>query len=264
MKAFIAIALAVLSSAASALEMPEFSQFDHRIRSVVYNREDVVQLDTVIGVQTHIQVEDGEKYVTHAFGDSAAYAFATVENHFFIKPKADDANTNLTIVTNRRVYNFRLSFHAKRTDAKAMYSLSYEYPDTQRKLAEEARRVASIDHAFNYQRGLENTDYDMWGDLDIAPINTWDDQEFTYFKFSQNTDMPGVYMVDADGNESLVNRSAVGLANTIYAVQKVSKKWMLRLGERALAVENNSFDPLGVENITGTKSPAVQRVIKGN
>ena len=70
-------------------------------------------------------------------------------------------------------------------------------------------------------------------------------------------------MVDADGNESIVNRTTIGEANDIVVLHKVNAKWILRLGDRALAVWNEAYDPNGVRNTTGTASPEVKRVIKG-
>lgn len=252
----------VLSSQVFALAEPQTSFFDHRIRYTDYRRDDVVQLGTVVGYQTHIEVEEGEKYLTHAFGDSAAYVLAVKENHYFLKPVADNADTNLTIVTDRRVYNFRLRFTADQ-NAKAIYDLSFRYPDTLAAKAKELAEKSAIEAAFKERRGKANTSYAMAGDLELAPMNVWDDQEFTYFKFPANLDLPGIYLVDSAGNESIANRVSAGQANDIYAVQKVNPKWMLRLGDSALVVFNEAFDPVGVPNTTGTKSPSVKRVVKG-
>lgn len=259
------VLLAALSCTASAfaLDRPEFSKYDHRIRTAIYNRNDVVQLDTVIGIQTHIEFEEGEKYLTHAFGDSAAYALASNANHFFVKPTADNADTNLTIVTDRRVYSFRLQFHRNQKTALATYDLSFIYPDSMKKKAQEQAAKKSVEDAFKNSRGKANTAYSMAGDLEVAPLNVWDDREFTYFKFPGNVDLPGIYLVDAKGNESIVNRVGAGKSNDIYAVQKVAAKWMLRLGDdTALAIYNDEYDRLGVANTTGTKSPDVKRTIK--
>lgn len=69
--------------------------------------------------------------------------------------------------------------------------------------------------------------------------------------------------MDADGNESMVNRNTIGEANGVYSVHKVNAKWMLRLGDRALAVYNDAYDAIGVENKSRTQSPAVKRVVIG-
>ena len=255
--------LVAVAGQALALDYPVKSSFDHRVRSTTFNALDVVQLDTVIGITTHIELEAGEQYVTHAFGDSASYSFANTSNHVFIKPTAEQADTNLIIITDKRTYKFRLKFKPTR-EAKAIYSLSFNYPDTaHQKALEELRKQAVVDGFKQPPRGSYNTEYTMAGDLDIAPVHTWDNNEFTYFKFPGNVDLPGIYMVDAEGNESMVNRNNIGEANGVYSVHKVNAKWMLRLGERALAVYNDDFDAIGVENKSRTQSPAVKRVVIG-
>ncbi|MDI4522051.1 conjugal transfer protein TraO, partial [Escherichia coli] len=98
-----------LSGQALALEVGKGSPYDYRIKSVVYNPVDVVRIDSVAGVATHIVVAPDESYVTHAFGDSNSYAFTHVENNIFIKPKGEvPSDTNLVLVTNKRTYNIVL------------------------------------------------------------------------------------------------------------------------------------------------------------
>lgn len=260
---FLATLLGASVHSANALDIPEESPYDHRVRSTVYNANDVVQLDSVIGTATHIQLEDDERYLTHAFGDSASYSFAIQGNHIFIKPTAEQADTNLIVVTDRRTYKFRLTFKPTR-EARALYSLTFSYPDSQQRAREEAARAEAVKQGFAANpRSDYNFSYSMAGDLDIAPVNVWDDNEFTYFKFPGNVDLPGVYLVGADGDERIVNRNTIGKANRIYSVHKVNSKWMLRLGSRALAVYNEAYDPIGVENDTRTTSPRVNRVLKG-
>lgn len=248
---------------AFALDYPASSPYDHRIRSTTFNKNDVVQIDAVIGITTHIEFEPGERYVTHAFGDAASYSFAQSENHVFIKPVAEQANTNLIIVTDRRTYNFRLIFGPTR-EAKALYSLSFNYPDTaHKKTLEELRKQSVADGFKQAPRDRYNINYDVSGDLDVAAIHVWDNNEFTYFEFPGNVDLPGIYLVDADGNESMVNRNTIGESNHVYSVQKVNPRWHLRLGTRVAVIYNNAFDSIGVVNKSRTQSPKVKRVVVG-
>lgn len=249
-------------SSVYALKTPRAFAYDARVRGVTYNPHDIVQVETVIGVATHIVLEEGERYITHAFGDSEAWAFTNQDNHYFIKPKEQDADTNLTIITDRRTYYFRLHYH-ETNDALAMYGIVFLYPDSDKKRSKELARKLEIEQGFLGNVGGYNLSYTMSGDLDIAPINVWDSGEFTYFKFAGNRDIPGIYIVDAEGKESIVNRNTLGDANDVVVVHKVNPKWVLRLGRRALAVFNEAYDPEGITNITGTKSPVVQRVIRG-
>ena len=109
-KLALALLAAMIALPAQALDEPRSSKFDNRIRYTIYNPRDVVQLDAVIGIATHIVLEEGERYVTHAFGDAQAWSFAVEGHHVFIKPRADNAETNLTIVTDRRAYYFKLRY----------------------------------------------------------------------------------------------------------------------------------------------------------
>lgn len=244
-----------------ALKTPSPFRFDDRIRGVTYNPYDIVQVETVIGHATHIVLEKGEKYITHAFGDSEAWAFTTYGNHYFIKPKEEDANTNLTIITDRRTYYFRLGYH-ETNDALAMYGIMFLYPDSNKKQKNDLAQKDKIEQGFIGKIEGYNLSYTMSGDTDIAPVNTWDSGEFTYFKFAGSKDIPGIYMVDSDGRESIVSRNIIGDGNNTVVVHKTNPKWVLRLGRRALAVFNEAYDAEGVVNVTGTKSPDVVRVIK--
>ena len=85
--------------------------------------------------------------------------------------------------------------------------------------------------------------------------------EFTYFKFPGQRDLPAIYMVDPDGNESIVNRHSTGPSNEIVVVHKVAARWVLRLGARALAIWNDAYDAEGRRNESRTASPDVNRVL---
>ncbi len=132
-----------LAGPALALETPRSSRLDHRVRTVNYNAADVIQLDAVIGVATHIVLAPDERYVYHVFGDSQAYAFTYKDNHLFFKPTAEDANTNLIVVTDQRDYSFRLSYSDSRS-APALYKLVIRYPDAEARKRDQAAQQAAI------------------------------------------------------------------------------------------------------------------------
>lgn len=259
------VALALLFAAlgaapAAALETPRSSPFDTRVKAVFYNGDDVVQVDAVLGIATHIVLEEGEGIVAHAFGDSESYEFESTKNHVFIKPKAEGADTNLVIVTDKRSYKFRLVF--KETREGATYELLFRYRDTRAKAEQESLAKAAIEEGFS-EVVAANLDYTMSGDLDLAPVNAWDDGARTYFKFPANVDLPAIYAVDASGAESVVQRATAGFTNDVAIMPKVAEKWILRLGDRALAIFNEAYDAKGVVTASGTASPWVTRVVKG-
>jgi len=265
------IFLFLCSSTTYAMSTPANSNYDSRIKFTEYNSQDVVQLDGVVGIVTHIILEEDEKYVAHAFGDSEAWYFSSQDNHIFIKPKAEDGDTNLVLVTDRRSYNFRLRYHPSwhTNDKKGRvvlqdmtFQLAFKYPETEWKKQQEIVEKESIKTGLTIKDNRYNLNYTMMGDQDIAPINVWDDQNFTYFKFAGNKDIPAIYLVNQDGSESIVNRNTTGASNNVVVTHKVAKKWVLRLGDRSLGIYNQCFDQNGIENKTGTVSLAVERVVK--
>ncbi len=245
---------------ARALDGPPHATGDERIRHVIYDPDGVVTIEAVVGVATHIVLEQGETYLTHAFGDSKAWDFAVKANHCFLKAVATDADSNLTIVTDRRSYHFSLRLSTA-TGATPTFELVFQYPDrdSRRKREDGARRA--VEEGFARRSGSANLDYTMSGDLDLAPMNAWDDGEFTYFKFPGNRDLPAIYLVDPDGNESIVNRHGTGESSEIIVVHRVAQRWVLRLGTRALAIWNEAYDPAGRRNTSRTVSPDVSRVL---
>ncbi len=264
-----AAACLLAASPALAAQTPTPSKFDGRIGYVTYNAADVVTLHTTAGVATHIALQEGENYVTHAFGDAEAWSFAVERNHVFIKPKADLADSNLILVTDQRTYTFKLVYHASKA-AEVVYSMSFHYPDVAAKAKAAVAERGAIEAGFSAPPANARVNYTMSGDKAISPVNVWDDGKFTYFKFAPNRDVPAIYMVDADGQEAIVNRNSTGAASDVVVVQKVNAKWRLRLGHQVLGVFNEDLlagwdAPIAThpQSATGTSSDLVQRVVKG-
>jgi type IV secretion system protein VirB9 len=277
MKRFL-IALALLLPAIAIAEVsPQRGAYDARVRVVDYNPSNVVRLTTFYGVSTHVQFGDGEIIKDIATGDDQAWAMIPRSgNHLFIKPRATQADTNLTVITDKRVYQFALMVREDDRkndqawrDPNLIFSLSFRYPDEElAKLKVEAdalRRKASQEHL---QERLEtaksgNANYDYWvaGALEVSPTAVHDNGSFTRLTFGNNRDMPAIYAVDTEGEESLINANVEG--NTIV-IHRVFRKLILRKGNYVACLVNKSFDfDSGKDNTTGTIAPDVERVLKG-
>ncbi|HML83101.1 MAG TPA: P-type conjugative transfer protein VirB9 [Thiomonas arsenitoxydans] len=275
-------------SAAHAAITPPLGNEDPRVRVVPYQKMNVTELHTFFGVSTHIALDKGEQVQDIACGDSAAWDIVARGNNLFLKPRAQHADTNLTIITNRRTYNFELivlPFPANSTsawrDKHLIYSLSFLYPnDTVREqnalLAAQAQAAAREqaekeqrahaqkikDELKSVKTGVVNTDYWAAGNASITPIRAYDNGQFTYLTFGPHSPMPSVYALSRDDRESLLNTNVEG--NTIV-VQRLAHRLVLRFGKRVVCIENRGYSTAGAVPQTGTISPAVQRVIvKGN
>jgi len=249
-----------LAGPALALETPRSSRLDHRVRYVNYNAADVIQLDAVIGVATHIVLAPDERYVYHVFGDSQAYAFTYKDNHLFFKPTAEDANTNLIVVTDQRDYSFRLSYSDSRS-APALYKLVIRYPDVEARKRDQAAQKAAVQRSLQTVEGPVNwLAYTRSGDAAIAPVHAWDDGRQTWLQFAPGEDIPAVYRVTPDGQEVITNFHMAD--DRTMVLHRTSALWHLRLGNLVLAIHNETFGATPPPAHTGTTSPAVQRRVK--
>lgn len=250
----------VLPASALALENPRSSRLDHRVRYVNYNAADVIQLDAVIGVATHIVLAPDERYVYHVFGDSQAYAFTYKDNHLFFKPTAEDANTNLIVVTDQRDYSFRLSYNDSRS-APALYKLVIRYPEVESRRRDEAAQKAAIERSLKAAPTRVNwLAYTRSGDAAIAPVHAWDDGCQTWLQFASGADIPAAYRVTPDGQEVITNFHMAD--DRTMVLHQTSALWHLRLGDMVLAIHNETYGATPPPTHTGTTSPAVQRRVK--
>lgn len=278
MKRLLAFALLIPALAWGEIS-PQPGRFDPRVRVVAYNAQDVVNLTTYYGVSTHIHFGEGEFIEDKSIGagDPDAW-FINVsgnKNNLFIKPKQKFADMNMTVITNKRVYQFSLRVDPRPLkDLKTWrstvltYSLSFTYPDEEKAKAETLARIAEVKNRLGdmkmkfaeAKQAGQNIDYWAAGSDEIKPTAARDDGRFIYLSFSNNRDMPAVYVVDREGGEALVNTNVDG--NTI-AIHRLVRHLILRKGNAVVCVINKSFDANGgTDNTSGTIAPDVKRMMK--
>ena len=105
MKKLLLIAL-LLPALAFAEITPNKGELDSRVRVVDYSALNVVKLSTYYGVSTHIQFAKDEVITAIAVGDDKAWQVVDRGNSMFVKPKEHEADTNVTVITNKRNYQF--------------------------------------------------------------------------------------------------------------------------------------------------------------
>ncbi len=264
------LALGVFCGVAFAEQMPQPNAEDVRMATVHYDPNNVTEIFVKPGIFTQIVLEDGEQHEVHALGDEEAWHFAHYKNYLFIKPKQTLGTTNLSVVTNKRNYMFRVNYITDST-ATDMYQVRFIYPEVISQAEQEAKNKQVLENAFDKGKTTKtyNLDYTMRvrGNRTIAPVNAYDDSNFTYFKFAGNVDLPAIYAVDVSdtkyGQEILVNYTVQGIGNDTLVMHKVHGMWRLRLGDTVIDVYNNGLNGYGVLNQTGTISSEVERIELG-
>lgn len=221
---------------AQALQVPRPVATDFRIRKVRYSPNEVFKFTGHYGYQSSIEFADDEVIQTVSIGDSVAWLVDPVVNRLFIKPIEQDAETNMTVITDKRTYHFEL--HANETesvrDRRMIFVMRFLYPEDD---------LAAI--GFSEDEGIPdyesepekyNFQYSIQGSETISPIKIFDDGKFTYFEFPDvNAEVPAIFHVDAAGNEELVNYRARG---NYIVVERVSPVFTLRRGAYLLCVYN--------------------------
>jgi type IV secretion system protein VirB9 len=79
---------------------------DNRIKTYIYNPNEVYLLVLHFGYQSHIEFAKGEEIQTISLGDSYAWKITPLANRLFIKPLEKNMRTNMTIITSKRTYQF--------------------------------------------------------------------------------------------------------------------------------------------------------------
>ena len=276
MKRLLLIGLLVPAMAMAEITPPK-GDYDPRVRTVDYNPLNVVKLSTFYGVSTHVQFADGETIRDVAVGDDQAWKVVPRGSHLFIKPQAEKADTNVTVITDKRTYQFALVVQPRAVkdstawaDPNLIFSLAFRYPDEEAAKAAATAQKEALQARLGEIKGKlsdatkEGQNFDYWvaGSEEISPTAARDDGRFIYLTFTNNRDMPAVYSVDEQGNEALINTNVID-GNTIV-VQRLVRRLILRKGIAVASVVNKSFDlGGGMDNTTGTVSQDVERVIKG-
>ncbi len=253
------IAFYQIFSIGSAYALP--MAVDSRVRTFVYGENEVFQVGTSYGYQTTIEFAKNESVQTISLGDSVVWQIIPVDNRIFIKPLLEEAHTNMSVITNKRSYQFELSALPS-DDIKIIYIARFYYPDRDFELAyatsnsiyEEKRNISNFrpdiasenEEAPNFRKDTSasrsslnyNFNYSLEGPDSIAPIKVFDDGSSTFFKFRNNMEIPTITAINSDRAEKKLSTERVG---DFLRVNGIAREFVLRLGKDKVKVFNDSL-----------------------
>ncbi len=251
-KIFIKILLALLILTSSwysfAIRESRPTAIDSRIRVITYSTNDVFKYIGYYGYQSCIELAKDEEVVSISMGDTTSWQIVPAGFRIFIKPMEQDATTNMTLITNKRTYFFELYAEEAEDirDPDLVFNVKFLYPDEMDQdgiysVAQSSSPDSAPDltHPEKY-----NFNYSISGHEEIAPIKIYDDGEFTYLQFrDKNAEVPAIFAVDDDLNESMVNHRLSSSDANLFIVEQVFKKLTVRLGKKVVCIFNESFKP---------------------
>lgn len=208
---------------------------------------------------THIQFAADETIQSVAAGDTAQWELSPTKNrkNIFIKPKYEGIETSMTILTDKRTYQFVLRSTG---DGKKWYQrISWIYqsnmvlesdvqldqgqpsPSTpQASVAgtASAGAPASVAHGGDALDNLKpdalRFNYEITGDAPFKPTTVFDDGKFTYLRMPQDTqELPALFAVLEDSEFALVNYVIKG---DYLVAQRLLSEAVLKLGKREIRI----------------------------
>ena len=231
----IALLLAALSgSPAGAALKPTPGAVDPRIRLAPYDPDQVYEVSGTLGYQLTVEFGEGERIENVAIGDSLAWQVTPNRraNLLFLKPIEAHGRTNMTVVTNLRRYNLRLSAHAagKHADPDATYALRFVYP--------EPVRLAVVPPPPPEPPRDVNHAYTVTGTNRNLPSRVFDDGKSTYFQFAPGADYPAIYVLDEAQHEQVTN---LAFRDGFAVIDEVAPAFTLRDATGVALIRNTAF-----------------------
>lgn len=282
---------------ASAAELPAPGERDQRVRYVTYRQDDVTIIHVSRGVITRIVLGEDEKIIIAATGFQGECAKPEAEwciradvgtNQVWVKPKDHATHNNLEIRTDRRDYSLEFQVLADHTLGRsrklshgqgleeAMYRVIFRHPlslpnpqsvmalnaglDQAKQVREDQQAVA--DRLASFTPEPKNWAYSMEvlpGSDEIAPALVFDDGRFTYFSFPPNRDIPAIFYLSPVGEETRLN---VHMEKEFAVVERMGRRFILRLGQAVVGVWNDAYERDGVPPANGVTVSGVSRVLR--
>jgi type IV secretion system protein VirB9 len=234
-----AAALALL-----ALSAPLHAQ-DPRLVERFYDPAEVVRIEGKANVQTTIRFAEDELIENVAIGDSESWQVTPNKraNLLFLKPLAERASTNMTVVTNNHTYFFDLVASPK--NENPLYVLSFSYPEEidpaparqlEAEQPNEVEMAAATEPETIVDPAQLNFAWEGNGDRKLLPSRIYDDGAATFLAWPAGTPVPAILVKDKAGTEGPVNFAVRG---DVIVIEGVPRQIILRSGKDVATIGNN-------------------------
>ncbi len=247
----------------SAETIPVRGQVDARVRTAVYNPDQVYKLYGFVGYAVELIFEDGERFSGTGGGDLESVTVDAHGNSVLLKPRAAIVATNLVVFTDRRAYRFDYTVAARapnRLTDEVMYAVRFSYPPVLGANGEDLRAKVERDLAAATAARARNRDYWYCGNRALQPVATSDDGVHTRITFGEHSEIPAIFVRNEDGSESLLNFS---MDAGDVVIHRVASSFVLRRGKLTGCIVNKGYEGAGIRLDSGTVSPQVERDVKG-
>lgn len=207
-----------------------------------YTDSSIYEIYSKINYLTTLRLQEGEKILFFAGGDTERWAIEEIEGGkgnrplVFIKPNIEnpdeeDMFTNINIVTDKHIYfiNVRLD------DEKYNPLIEWRYPNERKILLEAQEKntvLMGIDDLTKLNYNYRWNNYHM-----LSPIQVLDNGTQTFLVMKDELkETPAVYVKGTDGEISLVN---VKINGKYMILDRTTKEIILEIGKQKLKIYND-------------------------
>lgn len=240
---------------------------DSRIKTFVYNENEVFNIVTHYGYQSNIEFGASESIQSISVGDRVGWQISPSGRRIFVRAMEDRAHTNMTVITNKRAYQFDLreaGAAALLPSEELVYVIRFYYPDEpgqtppapivstssmspapvtpspapvsmQPAVQPMAQSSAPVGMS---PSGAVNYNYTFTGNGDAAPVKIYDDGQATYFKFANNAVRPTISVLNAANQEIPIPASQTGEGLT--SVGTIASRFTVKTNASRVVVYNES------------------------
>jgi type IV secretion system protein VirB9 len=198
------------------------------------------------GYQSSIELHPKEKLKTLSLGNSYSWKITPTDGRIFIKALEGNAHTNMTIITNKRTYQFELQSRnpAEITDEELVYVVRFYYPDGSIDLPRPQITTKRYLPPELLTKPVYNFNYTLTGPDVIAPIKAFDDGKKTYLLFANNNALiPHLFARMPNGQEQRVSYTRKA---EYVVIDAIVPELILRLDHHIVNIYNESNKPQGV------------------
>lgn len=194
---------------------------------------------------THIEFGRDEQIVTLAGGDTKNWELTPTQNRrsLFVKPVYDQLETSMTVITDKRSYQFVL--RSTGPGAKWYQRVTWRYGEmvmldlkaAEDRAVEDQKATAALERSKNAQNLGAGVDpsalrfgYQIEGDAPFRPTSVFDDGRFTWIRIPSGAqELPALFAVGDGGELMLVNYVVKG---DYLVAQRVLEGGLLKLGKQ--------------------------------
>ena len=242
---------------------------DARLVTFDYDPDNTYLVLTKPRAVTHLEFPEDDRVQTMAAGDTTNWEFTPTKDrrHIFIKARLENASTTMTVITEKRSYQFVV--RATGEGAKWYQRVTWRVPNTLL-LDEEVSALPPV-RTLNKEQEANSgmtinpehirSNYTIEGDAPFRPMSVFDDGKMTWVQLPPGLqELPIVLALDETGEYMLVNYLPKG---EYLLIQRLVDKMVLKIGKREVKVSRTE-EKKGWFGFRGARSDNSMTGLYGN